>query len=134
MGGELIRESMVRSARLLVAAEIDEIQTRGEVTTFLSLATEIKEEWLKELFPSEFSNQNFVKYDATQRRVVTRVERCFRDLVLESKEQEGLSSDEASQLLATEVLAGRLELEKWDQSVDAWIHRRQTVVPRFPRG
>ena len=130
--GELRRESMVRSAKLLVAAEIDEIQTRGEVTTFLSLATEIKEEWLKELFPSEFSNQNFVKYDATQRRVVTRVERCFRDLVLESKEQEGLSSDDASQLLATEVLAGRLELEKWDQSVDAWINRLNFLAKHCP--
>ncbi|MEI6121324.1 MAG: ATP-dependent helicase C-terminal domain-containing protein, partial [Opitutae bacterium] len=130
--GELRRESMVRSAKLLVAAEIDEIQTRGEVTTFLSLATEIKEEWLKELFPSEFFNQNSVKYEATQRRVVTRVERRFRDLVLESSEREGVTSDEASQLLATEVLAGRLELEKWDHAVDAWINRLNFLAKHCP--
>ena len=130
--GELRRESMVRSAKLLVAAEIDEIQTRGEVTTYLNLATEIKEEWLKQFFPKEFYTTHFVKYDATQRKVVTRIERRFRDLVLEASEQEGVSSDEASQLLAKEVLAGRLELEKWDHAVDAWINRVNFLAKHCP--
>ena len=130
--GELRRESMVRSAKLLVAAEIDEVQTRGEVTTYLNLATEVKKEWLNQFFPQEFHHTNFVKYDAIQRRVVTRIERRFRDLVLESSEQEGVPSDQASQLLATEVLAGRLELEKWDYTVDAWINRVNFLAKHCP--
>jgi ATP-dependent helicase HrpB len=130
--GELRRESMVRSAKLLIASEIDEIQTKGEVITYLNLATAIKPEWLNDYFPNEFSDKKLVKYDPTQRRVVTRVERVFRDLVLEAQEQEGVPSDEASQLIVTELLAGRLELEKWDHAVDAWINRINFLAKHCP--
>ena len=130
--GELRRESSIRHAKLLVAAEVDEIQARGGVTTYLSLATAIEESWLQELFPSEFSMVNHVRYDATQRRVVTRVERRFRDLVLEAKERDDAPSDAASRILAEEVAAGRLELEKWDAPVDAWIRRVNFLSKHCP--
>jgi len=130
--GELRRESSIRNAKLLVAAEVDEIQARGGVTTYLSLATAIDESWLQELFPSEFSSVNHVRYDATQRRVVTRAERRFRDLVLEAKERDDAPSDAASRILAEEVAAGRLELEKWDAPVDAWIRRVNFLAKHCP--
>jgi ATP-dependent helicase HrpB len=130
--GELRRESSIRSAKLLVAAEVDEIQARGGVTTYLSLATAIEEAWLQELFPAEFSTVNQVRYDGSQRRVVTRVERRFRDLVLEAKERDDAPSDAASRLLAEEVAAGRLELEKWDTPVDAWIRRVNFLAKHCP--
>ena len=130
--GELRRESSIRNAKLLVAAEVDEIQARGGVTTYLSLATAIEEAWLQELFPSEFSTVNQVRYDGSQRRVVTRVERRFRDLVLEAKERDDAPSDAASRLLAEEVAAGRLELEKWDAPVDAWIRRVNFLSKHCP--
>jgi len=130
--GELRRESSIRNAKLLVAAEVDEIQARGGVTTYLSLATAIEEAWLQELLPSEFSTVNHVRYDATQRRVVTRVERRFRDLVLEAKERDDAPSDAASRILAEEVAAGRLELEKWDAPVDAWIRRVNFLAKHCP--
>ena len=130
--GELRRESSIRNAKLLVAAEVDEIQARGGVTTYLSLATAIEEAWLQELFPSEFSTVNQVRYDGSQRRVVTRVERRFRDLVLEAKERDDAPSDAASRLLAEEVTAGRLELEKWDAPVDAWIRRVNFLSKHCP--
>ncbi|MFM8550665.1 MAG: ATP-dependent helicase HrpB [Verrucomicrobiota bacterium] len=130
--GELRRESSIRHAKLLVAAEVDEIQARGGVTTYLSLATAIEEAWLQELFPAEFSTVNQVRYDASQRRVVTRIERRFRDLVLEAKERDDAPSDAASRLLAEEVAAGRLELEKWDAPVDAWIRRVNFLSKHCP--
>jgi ATP-dependent helicase HrpB len=130
--GELRRESSIRNAKILVAAEVDEIQARGGVTTYLSLATAIEEAWLQELFPAEFSTVNQVRYDASQRRVVTRVERRFRDLVLEAKERDDAPSDAASRLLAEEVAAGRLELEKWDTPVDAWIRRVNFLAKHCP--
>jgi ATP-dependent helicase HrpB len=130
--GELRRESSIRNAKLLVAAEVDEIQARGGVTTYLSLATAIEEAWLQELFPAEFSTVNQVRYDGSQRRVVTRVERRFRDLVLDAKERDDAPSDAASRLLAEEVAAGRLELEKWDAPVDAWIRRVNFLSKHCP--
>ena len=55
--GVLARESAVQGARLLVAAEVREIQKGGgdELATLLSLATAVDEAWLKELFPEDFS-------------------------------------------------------------------------------
>ena len=130
--GELRRESSIRSAKLLVAAEVDEIQTRGEVTTYLSLATAIEETWLQELFPADFSEVISVRYDATQRRVLTRTERRFRDLVLAAVERDDASSDAGSRILADEVSAGRLELERWDGQVDAWIRRMNFLAKHCP--
>ena len=50
--GVLARESVVHRARLLVASEIREIEASdGERQVLLTLATAIKEEWLREFFP-----------------------------------------------------------------------------------
>jgi ATP-dependent helicase HrpB len=111
---------------------MEEVQVRGEVVTLLSLATAIEESWLRELFPSDFSEVAGVRYDPTQRRVVTRTERRFRDLVLEVRERDDAPSDAASRLLAAEVLAGRLELEKWDSQVDGWIARVNFLARHAP--
>jgi ATP-dependent helicase HrpB len=130
--GELRRETCVRDARLLVAAEMEEVQVRGQVVTLLSLATAVEEDWLRELFPADFSEVSAARYDPTLRRVVTRVERRFRDLVLGSRERDEVPSDEASRLLAAEVLAGRLELDRWDAAVDAWIARVNFLARHAP--
>jgi ATP-dependent helicase HrpB len=130
--GELRSETVVREARLLVAAEMEEVQVRGEVTLYLTLITAIEEEWLHELFPKDFSEVAAVRYDATQRRVVTRLERRFRDLALETVERDDAPSDAASRLLANEVIAGRLELERWDSQVDAWIRRVNFAAKHCP--
>lgn len=130
--GELRRQSAVRDARLFVAAEVDEVETRGEVTVFLGLATAVEESWLGELFPGDFNEQTFVRYDAHQRRCFSRRERRFRDLVLEAREREDISSDEASRLLAAEVLIGRLELENWNGTVEAWINKVNFAAKQLP--
>jgi ATP-dependent helicase HrpB len=88
----------------------------------LSLATAVEEPWLKEIFPDDYREAAGVTYDEAMRRVVSRRERRFRDLVLEAK----VSSDdaplnEAAALLTKEVLAGRIKLEAWDDTVEQWI-------------
>ena len=130
--GELRRQSAIRNTRLLVAAEVDEIETRGEITVFLSLATAVEEEWLREIFPRDFSEKNSVRYDATLRRCLSRWERRFRDLVLEARERENFSSDEASSLLSNEIVEGRLVLEHWDASVEAWINKVNFAAKHLP--
>ncbi|MDR2430606.1 MAG: ATP-dependent helicase HrpB [Puniceicoccales bacterium] len=130
--GELRRQSAVRDAKLFVAAEVDEVETRGEVTVFLGLATAIEEKWLEEIFPDDFNEQSSVRYDAALRRCFSRRERRFRDLVMEAREREEFSSDEASRLLAAEVLAGRLELENWNGTVEAWINKVNFAARHLP--
>jgi ATP-dependent helicase HrpB len=132
--GLLARESCIQKARLFVAAEISEIEGRGgEVNVLLSLATAIEEPWLKEIFPDDFNDARTVLYDPQQKRVVTRRERRFRDLVLEAKvSTDDAPLDAAAALLTKEVVAGRLKLGAWDDVVEQWITRVNRLAEWFP--
>jgi len=132
--GLLARESAIQRSPLLVAAEISEVEGRGgEVNVLLSLATAVEESWLKELFPADYRDTRGVVYDEQAKRVVSRRERRFRDLVLEAR----ASSDEAplsdaAALLTREVLAGRVKIDAWDESVEQWIVRVNRLAEWFP--
>jgi ATP-dependent helicase HrpB len=131
--GMLARESCIHDAPLFVAAEITEIESRGEVNTLLNLNTAIEEAWLKELFPSDLQDAGGVIYDETQRRVLARKERRFRDLILESKQTADEPPEgQAAALLAREVLAGRIELTEWNESVEHWITRVNCLAKWWP--
>jgi len=131
--GVLARESAVRDAPLLVVSEVREIQGRdGEPTTLLSLATEIREEWLRELFPDDFKAARQVEFDPVQRRVIAREATVFRDLTLDPGRATDPAPDEAAGLLAAEVIAGRCPLDHWDAAIDQWIARVNCVSAWCP--
>jgi len=131
--GVVARESAIQRSPLLVAAEITEIESRGEVNTLLNLNTAIEEAWLQELFPEDFQDVGGVIYDETQRRVLARKERRFRDLVLESKQTaDEPPAGQAAALLAREVLAGRIVLAEWNESVEHWITRVNCLAKWWP--
>jgi ATP-dependent helicase HrpB len=119
--GLLARESVV-TAPVFVATEIAEIQGK-ELNVLLNLCTAIKEEWLRELFSEDFEEKREVAFDSTTRRVVCRVQRRFRDFVLESKLTDDVPREEAARILAGEVLAKRLVLNEWNEAVEQWILR-----------
>ena len=124
--GTLARESVVK-APLLVVSEAREV-ARGPsrdrvLNVALNLATAVKEEWLRELFPRDFTEIYAVVYDSTLRRVVARVETRFRDLVLEEKFADHPPAESAAKILSREVLAGRCVLENWNEAVEQWILR-----------
>ena len=132
--GLLARESAIQKSPLLVAAEITEVGGRdGEVNVLLSLATAIEETWLKEIFPDDYREMRGVIYDESAKRVVSRRERRFRDLVLDAKaSSDDAPLNEAAALLTKEVLAGRIKLEAWDDSVEQWITRVNRLAEWFP--
>ena len=125
--GTLARESVVQ-APLFVVSEVREVESAAggrerNLNVVLNLATAVKEEWLRELFPHEFKEINAVVYDPALRRVVVRVDKRFRDLVLEERLSDSPPADEAAGILAREVSAGRLALANWNESVEQWILR-----------
>ncbi|MBK9990013.1 MAG: ATP-dependent helicase HrpB [Verrucomicrobia bacterium] len=132
--GLLARESTIEKAPLFVAAEVSEVEGRGgEVNVLLSLATAIQEPWLKELFPDDYFEAVGVVYDEQAKRVIARRERRFRDLVLEAKASaEDVPYDEAARLLTAQVMAGKLKLEAWDETVEQWIVRVNRLAEWFP--
>jgi len=124
--GTLARESVVK-APLFIASEVREVESGGgrerNLNVVLHLATAIKEEWLRELFPQDFTEARAVVFDPALRRVIARVERRFRDLVLAEKLSDNPPAEEAASILAREVAAGRCTLDNWDQAVEQWIVR-----------
>lgn len=122
--GELVRESVVRDAPMFVAAEVREIDGKGDqLRVLLSLATVVREEWLAELFPEDFVEKTATIFDSSTRRVVSTRQVLFRDLVLRQEVGGQPNLDEAARLLAREVIEGRCPLKNWDDAVDQWIMR-----------
>ncbi len=124
--GTLARESVVK-APLFVVAEVREVESSGgrerNLNVMLHLATAVKEEWLRELFPADFREAHVVAYDSASRRVVAKLEKRFRDLVLEENLSAKPPVEEAAKILAREVAAGRCVLEHWNEAVEQWIVR-----------
>jgi ATP-dependent helicase HrpB len=124
--GVLARESVV-NAPLFVVSEVREVESGGrrdrELNVVLNLATAVKEDWLRELFPGDFKQVRAVIYDPALKRVVAREEMRFRDLVLEEKLSGDPPAEEAAKILTREVAAGRLALENWNEAVEQWILR-----------
>jgi ATP-dependent helicase HrpB len=131
--GVLARESVVDRAPLLVVAEINELGGRGgDVTTVLNLATAIDEAMLAEVFPDALRTEENVALDPQAKRVTVRRRKIFRDLVLEDREAGDAAPDAAARLLVREVLEGRCPLPQWDEAVDQWVARVNTLAKLFP--
>ncbi len=131
--GNLARTSAVQKSPLLVATEVSEIEgKKGEVSTILSMCSQVEESWLRELFPEEFKEESITSLDSSGKRVVDRRRRLFRDLVLEDKESEGVSDDGAAEILADQIVNGRCKLPAWDESVEQWINRVNCFSSLFP--
>ena len=122
--GVLARESAVHHSALLVASDVREVQGKdGELTVLLNTATAIKQEWLQELYPDAMHKVAKVFYDTTLRRVMTRSQVMFRDLVLGFEVSDKVPLEEAAQILADEVQDGDCILTNWDNAVEQWIIR-----------
>jgi ATP-dependent helicase HrpB len=131
--GELARESVVREADLLVAAEIREVQSRDELRVLLSDATAVEESWLREMFPDDFREGEETLFDPNLRRVMTRKTRLFRDLVLDFTERDATEDKEcAARLLTGEVLSGRCPLRNWNDDVEQWFVRLECLRKWMP--
>ena len=131
--GLLAKQSAAQNSLFLVAAEINDIEGRDrEAQVQLSMVTQIEKEWLRDLFPEEFSDRSEVCYDRTQNRVVVRSECVFRDLVLDSRDRDAEPSPAASTCLAREVVEGGLVLKQWDDAVEQWIIRVNRLAAWMP--
>jgi len=131
--GSLSRESNVRESPLLVAAEIREVGGRaGDVQTILSLASAIEISWLGELFPGELQSEVRPTFDTMTRRVRADAVVVFRGLVVETRPVVPPPADLAARVLAEEVVAGRLQLPKWDHAVTQWILRLNLLAESCP--
>lgn len=129
----LARESAVRDADLLVASEVQEIETGDkELQVLLTTATRIEPDWLRQMFPQAVGNEIRVELDPATRRVVARETELFHDLVLQTRVLPQPPRAEAAALLADAVMRGECQLKLWDHAVEQWIARVNFVAREFP--
>jgi ATP-dependent helicase HrpB len=131
--GVLARESSVHHSPLIVAADVREIgRTGGDTNTIFSQATAVEQRWLEELFPNDIATGLNVFFDPQARRVYADEQRTFRGLALNSARIEPPPLGQSAQLLAEEVIAGRLKLKLWDDEVEQWIVRLNRLAEWCP--
>ncbi len=135
--GSLVRESMV-DARLLVAGSVREVEGRHGRTTLLALATAVRAEWLKELYPQHLSQRWTCEVDRLHKRVAALRETLFLDVVIERTHAKEIDPLAAGQALADAFASGWFDLPKLDHRVRQFIARvslLSRVVPEleFPR-
>lgn len=122
---------VANKARILVAIQIAEVEGK-KLEVVLRDITRIDEPLLAEVHPDAFRQIERVEWDAVQKRVVRRVERCFRDLPLESKAQPDVPPAQAATVLAREVLAGTIDFPGWDDEVEQWVARLNALAGWMP--
>jgi len=130
--GDLDRDSMVRDVELFVAAEIAEIEGGRNLNVRLNLCTAIQEEWLEELFPNDLIEITEAMFDPTLKRAVSKQSKEFRGLELHSKMTQDVDPQQAAEIIAAEVLAGRLEIPSWDEQIERWINRVNCLAQNCP--
>jgi len=131
--GDLAKESSVRSGRLFVACEVSEIGRHGrDSSVILRLATAIRREWLQELFPGDLVEKIEAVLDDQSKRVIAERRVFFRDLMIERKPGGQPKDEDAADILAGEVLAGRIVLKGWDNEVEQWIARNNLLATSCP--
>ncbi|HKL21940.1 MAG TPA: ATP-dependent helicase C-terminal domain-containing protein, partial [Tichowtungia sp.] len=130
--GDLDRDSVVRDADLFVAAQIAEIEGSRDLNVRLNLCTAIEEEWLEELFPEDVVEKTEAVFNPILKRVVSKHWKEFRGLELESKCTQDADPQQAAEIIAAEVIAGRLTIPKWDEQIEKWINRVNCLAQNCP--
>ncbi|MDB6174391.1 MAG: Helicase-associated domain protein [Chthoniobacteraceae bacterium] len=129
--GTLARESVV-DAPLAVIAGIREVDGRGGRMTLLSLATAVKPEWIKEIFPQHLTATVEHLFDRTHKRVAAiRQERCL-GLVITQKHQREVEPAASGHALAEAFSNGWFDLPNLGHDVKQFIARVNLICAALP--
>jgi len=127
----LDKKSAARDAEWMLALEIAEIEGAGDLKAEIKMASALPLELVEEAASkAETVIEDY--YDSTKKAVLRRESLRFEGLELRGKITERPDPVRAAELLAARVTAGDLRLEKWDESVEQWIARVNTVAAAMP--
>ncbi len=130
--GTLMRESVVHNATLLVAAAIRETEGVLRPLTLLGLATAVKPEWLKELYPQHLNATVEHLFDRTHKRVAAVKLARFHDLVIGHEHQRETDPEASGRCLAQAAMRGWFELPNLSHEVKQFIARVNLVAAALP--
>lgn len=103
-GVVLDETSVVRDAELFVSIDIESRPAAGAADARVRIASEVRREWLAELFPGALSEETETVFDRDRERVVARTRELFRDLVLAERVSLEVEAERASAVLSAAAL------------------------------
>jgi ATP-dependent helicase HrpB len=134
--GTLMRECVIAredGPELFVTADAREVSTRGPKSiTLLGLATAVKIEWLKEMFPQHFDRSLEHVYDRSLKRVEAFEISRFLDLTLAEKRTSEREPVACGRALAKAARADLLTLPEFSHEVQQFIARVNLVDAVLP--
>lgn len=131
--GTLLRESVVQTSPLFVAASIREVSGRSSgPLTLLGLATAVKREWVHEMFPALITSRVEHLFDRTHKRVAAVKLVRFQDLVIHHDHQRDVDPDAAGRCLAEAYRKGWFELPLFNHRLKQFVARVNLVCVAMP--
>lgn len=137
LGGErradLAKASTVRRTPILVAAEYRQVSRPGApARSELSLVSEVREAWLRELDPQAFRVTEQMHWLRGQQLIECRRETRWRGLVIARAPSQAFNYEQAAAMLAEMLVRDELQLRGWTKHCTAWIERVRWLVERVP--
>ncbi len=128
----LDRQSVVRSAGLLLAVEINEIGRGENVETNLALSSALDPAWLAEVHPERVTTRSVPIWNEQNSAVEMAEERVYDGLVIERTVRPTASPAVAAEFFVERIMSGELKLENWSEGAEQWIARTRSVAKWFP--
>jgi ATP-dependent helicase HrpB len=132
--GELDRDTIVRKAKLCIAADIHETRhTAGQqLKPVFSMISEVRPEWLIKHFQHTLKTIVSHDWNNSSQSVETSIRTFCLDVLIDEKPTPEFDLQKASNLLAETIILKKLPLDCWDNSIDEWINRVLWVGETFP--
>lgn len=131
--GMLVRESVVQTSPLFVAASIREVSGRSSGTlTLLGLATATERQWVEEMFPARITSRVEHLFDRTHKRVAAVKLVRFQDLVIHHEHQRDVDPVGSGRCLAEAFRKGWFELPQFNHQLKQFVARINLVCAAMP--
>ena len=131
--GEICRESRMYADDLFVALDLQERRGGAQgVSIMASMITPIKAEYLREMFPGDFSSETVVRFDERQKRVACVELVKFRDFTVSENASAEPPKDAAARILVEKIFENPAILKSFDDSAKAFMERVNFVAAVCP--
>jgi ATP-dependent helicase HrpB len=98
----------------------------------LTMAAEVKTEWLHEYFSDNYQNRRVFEWNSLTKAIECKAQTLCLGVVVEEQVQPCIDVPEAADLLAETILTKELVLPLWNDAVIDWINRVRWVAGMFP--
>jgi ATP-dependent helicase HrpB len=131
-GVRLGAESAVRQAEFFLALDAFQDQRRVAREAIVRIASEIRVEWLEELFPDSIRRERGVIFDEDRKRVVGFTAVYYRDLLLREDRNAAVDPEQAARVLGEALRPKAVEFFAANEAANNWLRRLALLRQAMP--